>query len=79
MAGKQRGMQAHEQHRHLISKAISILERGDVVSDDDLEVYRTQMITIINTIKKDRGFDVITLNRGRQTIGWILASEVLKK
>lgn len=78
MQGKNRGLHTHEHHQELIKKAIDMLSKGKMINAKSLGVYQIKMKTIIMTIRKDHGLDILTVNRGRVTIGWVLASEFLK-
>ena len=77
MALKNKGKGSHARHAELVSKKIMLLGKKQVVSEKDIGIDRQNMKTIITTLRKDYRVDVLTVNRGRQTIGWLLASEVL--
>lgn len=78
MAKTNKAYSAHVEHQRLISKAIKMLEDKKIINEKDLRINRMTFKTIMATIRHERGLDVLTINRGRRTIGWILASEVLK-
>ena len=78
MAKTRKAQEAHIAHRKLVSKAIKMLEDKKLINEKDLRINRMTFKTIMTTIRHERGLDVLTINRGRRTIGWILASEVLK-
>lgn len=78
MVIKNKGQGAHARHAEFVSKTIMLLGKKQIVSEKDIGIDRQNMKTIITTLRKDYRIDVLTINRGRQTIGWMLASEVLK-
>lgn len=73
--GKAKGV--HARNAELVQKIIRMLGKNQILSEKDLGISRQKMKTIISALRKDHQIDVLTINRGRQTIGWILADEVL--
>lgn len=78
MAKTRKAQKTHIAHQKLVSKAIKMLADKKLINEKNLGVNRVKLQTILATIRHERGLDVLTINRGRRTIGWILASEVLK-
>lgn len=79
MANKARGLNTHVEHRRLIKEAIRLLKEGKLINENSLKVDRQKFKTMLVTIKGEHNMDVLTVNRGHRTIGWILASEVIYK
>jgi len=79
MVLKNKGEGAFARHAKLVSKTIMLLGKKQIVSEKDIGIDRQNMKTIITTLRKDYQMDVLTINRGRQTIGWTLADKVLSK
>ena len=61
----------------LISKAKALFEKGQMIDERDLEVTRTHFKQILFALKSRTDIDILTIYRGRETIGWILADEIL--
>ena len=64
-------------HNALIAKSVNLLNKGKLINEKDLGVDRQKIKTIMVSVKKKHGLDVLTINRGHRTIGWILSDEVL--
>lgn len=77
MLGKPK--KTHAQHARIVEKTVILLSKKPIVSEKDIGIDRQNMKTIITTLRKDYQMDVLTINRGRQTIGWTLADKVLSK
>lgn len=78
MAKTRKAQETHIAHQKLVDKATKMLVDQKLINEKDLGINRMKFKTIMATIRHERGLDVLTINRGRRTIGWILASEVLK-
>lgn len=79
MRYKTGSLASHVAHQKLVDKASRLLIKGKLISEKDLGVDRQKIKTMMVSVKKKHGLDVLTINRGHKTIGWILASEVLKR
>ena len=61
----------------LISKAKALFEKGQMIDERDLNITRDHFKRVLFALKSRTDIDVLTVYRGRTTIGWILADEVL--
>lgn len=78
MTNKARGNNTHEAHQKLITETVELFKTGKIISEKNLKVGRQKFKTILVAVKKERGLDVLSIGRGHKTIGWILASELIK-
>lgn len=58
-----------------IAKMVELFENGQVVNESKLprKLDRMTMKSHIKFLKENTTLDIITINRGRKTIGWILS------
>lgn len=62
-----------------INDTYELLNSGFVVDESSIGVERGQFKRVIVGLKERYEVDVLTINRGRQTLGWILAKEILEQ
>lgn len=63
-----------------IDKMIDMFNEGQVLGEGDFEligVPTRSSRSYIGTLTQDLGIDILTVTRGKNLVGWVLANEIL--